>query len=141
MNSRPLVAASDDPDDFSVITPGHFLIGSELLKIPEPDLTDQKISIQNRLKLISQISQSFWRSWSKDYLTQLQVENSLCKFRGQRFGVDKRRQSTSDKVENGKSLETFEGTDNYIRAVNLKTANGGLKRPIHKLVKLPIDIT
>ncbi|GBM82118.1 hypothetical protein AVEN_20644-1 [Araneus ventricosus] len=76
LNSRSLVAAlvaaSDDPDDLSVITPGHFLVGEEIQRIPEPDLSDQEMSIRERLK-ITLISQSFWRSWSKDYLTQLQV--------------------------------------------------------------------
>ncbi|GFT86539.1 uncharacterized protein NPIL_644481 [Nephila pilipes] len=44
LNSRLLVAASDDPNDFSVITPGHFLIGSELKSVPEPDHTSEKNS-------------------------------------------------------------------------------------------------
>ncbi|GFS36282.1 uncharacterized protein NPIL_664201 [Nephila pilipes] len=36
LNSRLLVAASDEPNDFSVVAPGHFLIGSELKNVPEP---------------------------------------------------------------------------------------------------------
>ncbi|XP_055924428.1 uncharacterized protein LOC129956530 [Argiope bruennichi] len=145
LNSRPLVVASNDPDDFSVITPDHFLVGSELQKIPEPDLTDQKISIQDRLKLTSQISQFFWRSWSKDYLTQLQVRNKW-KTPGANLKVNDLVLIRDDnllpiKWKMARVVETFEGISNYVRAVNLKTANGGLKRPIYKLVKLPIDIT
>ncbi|GBL77344.1 hypothetical protein AVEN_41767-1 [Araneus ventricosus] len=75
LNSKPLIAASDDPDDYSVITPGHFLITSELKRLPQLDLTQHKTPIRERLKLVTQISQSFWKSWSKDYLTQLQVRN------------------------------------------------------------------
>ncbi|GFT43550.1 uncharacterized protein NPIL_567231 [Nephila pilipes] len=48
LNSRPLVAASDDPNYFSVITPCHLLIGLELKSIPEPDYTSEKISVQKR---------------------------------------------------------------------------------------------
>ncbi|GFS85104.1 uncharacterized protein NPIL_379062 [Nephila pilipes] len=75
LKSRPLVAASDDPNDFSVITPGHFLIGSGLKCVPEPDYKSEKIPIWERWKLVAQISQSFWKSWLKDYLTQLQMHN------------------------------------------------------------------
>jgi len=35
LNSRPITALSDDPDDLSALTPGHFLIGRLLLSIPE----------------------------------------------------------------------------------------------------------
>ncbi|GFS83419.1 uncharacterized protein NPIL_583161 [Nephila pilipes] len=47
----------------------------ELKSVPEPDYTSEKIFIRERWKLVAQISQSFWKSWSKDYLTQLQVRN------------------------------------------------------------------
>ncbi|XP_043267662.1 uncharacterized protein [Venturia canescens] len=40
LNSRPLEPLSDDPDDYSVLTPGHFLIGDTLTSIPEPSLRD-----------------------------------------------------------------------------------------------------
>ncbi|GFS71607.1 uncharacterized protein NPIL_620371 [Nephila pilipes] len=43
LNSRPLIAASDEQKDFSVITPGHFLIGSELKSVPEPYYISEKI--------------------------------------------------------------------------------------------------
>ncbi|GBM75535.1 Fatty acyl-CoA reductase wat [Araneus ventricosus] len=79
LNYRPLVTTSDDPDDFTVITPGHFLVGEELERIPEPDLTDQRMPIRDRWKLIAHISQSFWRSWSRDNLTQFQMGKGFIK--------------------------------------------------------------
>ncbi|XP_011876468.1 PREDICTED: uncharacterized protein LOC105566790 [Vollenhovia emeryi] len=44
LNSRPLEPLSDDADDISALTPGHFLVESPLTAIPEPSLTDLAIS-------------------------------------------------------------------------------------------------
>ncbi|GFU16156.1 uncharacterized protein NPIL_216621, partial [Nephila pilipes] len=143
LNSRPLVAASDDPNDFSVITPGHFLIGSELKSVPDPDYTSEKIPIRERWKLVAQISQSFWKSWSKDYLTQLRVSNKW-KIPSAELSVNDLVLIKDDnlsplKWKMARVVHTYKGTDDKIRAVNLKTVSGEMKRPIHKLVRLPAN--
>ncbi|XP_055642575.1 uncharacterized protein LOC129779234 isoform X1 [Toxorhynchites rutilus septentrionalis] len=48
LNSRPLTALSEDPNDLVVLIPGHFLVGSALQSIPEPDLAEVPV---NRLSL------------------------------------------------------------------------------------------
>ncbi|XP_035215739.1 uncharacterized protein LOC118189268 [Stegodyphus dumicola] len=72
LNSRPLVAISSDPDDFSVITPGHFLIGTSLKAIPEPNVARDSNTSQS-LETSSANVAVLLEKWSKDYLTQLQV--------------------------------------------------------------------
>ncbi|XP_025264626.1 uncharacterized protein LOC112637998 [Camponotus floridanus] len=41
LNSRPLQALSDDPEDLAPLTPGHFLVGAALTAVPEPSLLDE----------------------------------------------------------------------------------------------------
>lgn len=40
LNSRPLCANTADPTDLTALTPGHFLVGSDLLTVPEPSIID-----------------------------------------------------------------------------------------------------
>ncbi|XP_055928122.1 uncharacterized protein LOC129959329 [Argiope bruennichi] len=47
LNSRPLYPLSCDPNDFDVLTPGHFLVGRPISAIVEPSLTELP---DNRLK-------------------------------------------------------------------------------------------
>jgi len=57
LNSRPLESFSDDADDISAFTPGHFLIGSALTTIPEPSLDDLAISRLSRWAFIQRVQQ------------------------------------------------------------------------------------
>ncbi|XP_055543811.1 uncharacterized protein LOC129729327 [Wyeomyia smithii] len=54
MNSRPLTPLSEDPGELDVLTPGHFLTGTSLLAIPDPDYTDVPT---NRLQHYQQLQQ------------------------------------------------------------------------------------
>ena len=75
LNSRPLIPDSNDPNEFSALTPGHFLIGGPIVSLPQPDLTNIP---RNRLKYwnsVKSLSQLFWKRWSKEYLNTLQQRN------------------------------------------------------------------
>jgi len=52
LNSRPLQALTDDAEDLSALTPGHFLIGSALTAVPEPSLSDSPHSHLSRWQML-----------------------------------------------------------------------------------------
>ncbi|XP_036320220.1 uncharacterized protein LOC118734620 [Rhagoletis pomonella] len=64
LNSRPLSQLSSDPNDFEVLTAGHFLVGS---------LEDRNISNLDRYDMITAIKQRFWPRWSADYVNELRA--------------------------------------------------------------------
>lgn len=75
MHYRSLISVMDDLTDLSAFTPGHFLKGNELKALPESDIETEMITLRKLDKLITQLSQSFWKSFQKDFLTQLQMRN------------------------------------------------------------------
>ncbi|GFU87019.1 integrase catalytic domain-containing protein [Trichonephila clavipes] len=72
LNSRPLTPISNDPNDLSVLTPDHFIIGRPLTSIPEPNYIDSNNSYLTRWQQIQKLVQQFWKRWHKEYLTRLQ---------------------------------------------------------------------
>ncbi|XP_051169415.1 uncharacterized protein LOC127286855 [Leptopilina boulardi] len=144
LNSRPMEPLSDDPEDFSVLTPGHFLIGNSLTTIPEPSLIDTHISVSSRWKLIQQKLQFFWSKWSANYL---QRQQSISKWHhpSNQLKIGSMVLLTDERFPPAKwplarILELHPGKDGLTRIVTIKTATSTLKRPIHKLAILPISV-
>lgn len=141
LNSRPLCALSNDPNDLHSLTPGHFLIGTSLTAFPEKDLTNVA---ENRLSCwqrCTQIQQNFWKRWSVDYLNRLQHRPKWMKkclnLKVNDLVLIKEDASIPLNWPLGRVIETFPGRDNHVRAVKLKTQNGIYTRPITKVCLLP----
>lgn len=71
LNSRPLQALSDDPEDFAALTPGHFLVGSKLNAVPEPSLAEETTTQLSRWQHLQQLRDHIWSRWSREYLHSL----------------------------------------------------------------------
>ncbi|XP_070170386.1 uncharacterized protein [Polyergus mexicanus] len=72
LNSRPISALHDDPNDFSALTPGHFLVGRPLVSSPEESVLDIDSNRLSRWQQVRAILEQIWHSWSSDYLHTLQ---------------------------------------------------------------------
>lgn len=143
LNSRPLVALSSDPNDLSVITPGHFILGRPLTTAPEIEVDDD-VPV-NRLKTyqyMQTLIRDFWKRWSKEYITSLQCRSKWQQNTHQRIEKNDLvliREDNSPPLlwRLGRVIELHPGDDQVVRVVSIKTRNGIVKRSITKLCALP----
>ncbi|XP_072398194.1 uncharacterized protein [Diabrotica undecimpunctata] len=143
LNSRPITQLSNDPNDLSVLTAGHFLVGKSLTSPPEPDLSEIP---QNRLSLfqhISKIHQTFWKRWSVEYLHMTQSRSKW------NIATDPLKIGDVVLIKDeetppllwplAKIIEVLPGKDSLVRTVRVSTPNGEYLRSIKKVARLPFN--
>lgn len=144
MNSRPLHPLTDDPQDYRVLTPGHFLVMEPI--IAPPSYSFDKHNDKIGLKLFNErqrIFQHFWKRWSEDYLTSLQQRK---KWRHEKENI-KVGQLVLLKAENfppsqwamGRIIKVLPDKNGHVRNVIVQTQTAQLHRAIQKLAILPVD--
>lgn len=140
LNSRPLSPLSADPNELQAITPGHFLIGDSLKALPEPVMQFKEIDNLVYWTRITAIKQRFWQQWSKDYILELQSRN---KWTTSQPNIMKgalviiHEDNIPPQVwKMGRVIETISGRDQRVRVVDVQTAKGIIRRPVHKLALL-----
>lgn len=141
LNSRPLFAPNDDPNDTRVITPAD-LIGGGPIITPLVNRSELgQVSPSRRWAFLQAMVANFWQQWQDDYLATLQ--------RAMKWTRATPNWAVGDivLVENlppamwalGRIAETFPGRDGFVRNVKVKTAVGHLDRAVQKLVRLPVE--
>lgn len=145
MNSRPLcpLPTSDNPSEFDVLTPAHFLIGKSANSVPEyefKEVVDHRLS---RWQYIQKCSQMFWKRWSSDYLNTLQQRekwfSSSSNIKLNDLVLIKTDHTPSCNWPIGIVQELHAGKDNLIRVVTVRTSKGTFRRPVQKLCPLPFN--
>lgn len=142
LNSRPLVPSSDDPCDFTAVTPAHFLIGREMQAISEPSYLNLKMSTLSRWQLVQTIFQHFWRRWTAEYLPELQNRSKWTKTINITEGalvlmIDQGAPPFQWPL--GRVTELHPGKDGVTRVVTVRTSKGEYKRAITEVCLLPLD--
>ncbi|XP_053691724.1 uncharacterized protein LOC128740217 [Sabethes cyaneus] len=144
LNSRPITAMSEDPQDLQPLTPGHFLVGKPLNAIPEPLLHDVPENRQSRWQRVQCLTQQFWKRWQNDYLSTLHnryrwsdttanlSRNSIVLLRDENL--------PPLKWAIGRVVDVHPGTDGLVRVVSVKTSQGVTKRAVGKLCLLPVEL-
>lgn len=144
LNSRPLYALSDDPNDTQALTPGHFLVGGPL-KVPiaiNPPTTT-KASVIKLWNEIQEMKEQFWKRWSSEYLPTLQKRNKwkdeVGHFKVGKFVIIKDENLPPAQWLMGRISELIYGSDNHVRSVRIKTQSSELMRPVQKICILPVE--
>lgn len=130
-----------DPDDLDVLTPGHFLIGSSLLAVPE--IPESNLALNDRFIEIQRSTQQFWKKWSADWLSHLQNRPKWHKVEPNLQLNDiviMREYQPTNTWCLGRVVTLHPGEDNLIRVVTIRTQRGLFKRSISSLCKLPMSI-
>ncbi|KAL7293993.1 hypothetical protein TKK_0012566 [Trichogramma kaykai] len=122
LNSRPIGPVTDDPDDLNALTPGHLLIGTAPLSLPERRTTPPNLDSTHH--------------WKLRYKWQRPREN--VKIGDLVVILDPTLMTSSGRWPLGRVVNVYPGQDGLIRVADVKTARGVYKRPIIKLATLPV---
>lgn len=143
LNSRPLCALSDDPNDLSALSPAHFLIGESSMVVYDRELTEVPMNRLTRWKLVKRMTQQFWNRWNEEYITTLNARPKWREIRedvrvGQLVLVKDERLPPA-KWLLARITHTHPGADGKIRVATIKYNGGTTTRTINKLCVLPIE--
>ncbi|XP_050300129.1 uncharacterized protein LOC126738734 [Anthonomus grandis grandis] len=143
LNSRPLTPMSNDPSDYSALTPSHFLIGRPMMPLPDPEvrhIPENRLSVYQRFQ---QMQQHFWSRWAVEYVSELQVlqkwHTSQQSLKPGMLVVVKENNISPLRWCMGRIEKVHPGQDGVARVATIKTEHGVIKRAFTKICVLPID--
>ncbi|XP_014246603.1 uncharacterized protein LOC106665002 [Cimex lectularius] len=140
LNSRPLYPMSSSPDDYDVLTPGHFTIGDALVSLPQPDWSDHAHHLMTRWQFLQKCTADFWKKWRLEYLTTLQQrpkwQQRTDNLELGTLVVLRDVQAHSLSWQIGRIIEKYPGKDGTVRVVRVKTPIGEYTRPVVRLSPL-----
>ncbi|XP_043264010.1 uncharacterized protein LOC122404151 [Colletes gigas] len=143
LNSRPIAALSDCPEDYAPLTPGHFLIGCPINALPVESVENENLSRLTRWRAIQKFHEQLWRHWTRDYLMHLQNRykwrNAQLQLKPNDLVLVQNPLLPPNQWEIGRIEEIFPGKDRLVRVVKVRTATSTYTRPITRLCKLPVE--
>lgn len=143
LNSRPLSPLSSDPRDLEALTPAHFLIGKKPTSLPDPDVSDVPETRLGRYQRLQQLQQHFWRRWSKEYISELQIRTKWHTSKGElslgSLVLLRQENTPPQRWCLGRIVALHPGNDGVARVATIRTSKGEVKRAFTKICPLPIE--
>ncbi|KAL7296596.1 hypothetical protein TKK_0010023 [Trichogramma kaykai] len=141
LNSRPLGYLSSNEEDPIALTPGHFLIRSAIISLPDK-IKNAPSCLTAKWELVQKMRDDFWARWSQEHLTYMQQRSKWIKPQpnvqvGDVVLVKNELQPASQRLM-GRFTRCYYGDDGLCRVALVHTTKGEYRRPMSKLILLPI---
>ena len=141
LNSRPLCPTSNSVDELDVLTPGHFLIGTNLKGLPNQSEIENTGALTSRWKHLQRIFAHYWSRWTTEYLRSLnqRTKNKLIEknVKVGDIGLLLHENLPPYKWPLCLVKDTVTGSDGLVRVLILKMGQKIFKRGITNFCKLP----
>lgn len=142
LNSRPLCPLTNDVEDLDVLTPMHFLTGSQYVPVVD-DTGPEGSRMIKRYEYVQSKYHDISQRYKKEYLSRLQTRPKWISPQpnikvGQLVLVKEDNLATT-KWPLGRITKVHPGPDGKVRVVTLKMKDGEKMRPIVKICPLPLD--
>ena len=138
LNTRPLTAVSDDPEDLTALTANHFLFGRENAKAPFMPSSERHQDLRKSFKTARAYADMIWKRWTREYLPQWNQRSKWSKEHVRNLKEGELVWLVDDSVKRceyklGRIIEIFTGNDGVVRPERVNMAHGELNRPVVKL--------
>ncbi|XP_055605904.1 uncharacterized protein LOC129754066 [Uranotaenia lowii] len=143
LNSRPITPLSDESSDLEPLTPGHFLIGSQLKAVPDNDLSDIQMNRLRKWQQTQKIFQDIWKRWHREYLCTLQARTKWCntpvEIKPGQLVLLKDEGKIPMHWPTARITEIHPGDDGITRVVSVRSSSKVYTRPVTKICVLPFS--
>jgi hypothetical protein len=145
VNNRPITTVSTDPRDLEPLTPNHLLLLRPVTS-PRGLFEESDVHSKKKWRQVQFLADQFWRRWSREYITQLQLRPKWVESKRNIEAGDIVLIADKNVPRNewmlGRVMDTYQGADGEVRSVKLKTKRSELVRPVNKVcllesVKIP----
>ena len=137
INSRPLTYNSSDPNDYTALTPNHFLQGSPSDAVPPGSFTKEDGCSRKRWRQAQVIADHLWNRWRLEYLPTLTLRSKwttdVPNLRVNDLVLLAEDQLPRGQWPLGRVEDVFPSIDGRVRTVKVKTSRGSYTRPAHKV--------
>ena len=144
LNARSLTAVSDDPEDFTALTPNHFLLGRQNASAPFMPSSEPYHKLRKSFKTAQAYADMISKRWTPKYLPQWNQRSKWSKEHVRNLKEGELVWLVKDSVKRcgyklGRIIEIFTGKDGVVRSARVKMAHGELNRPVVKLAPVFYD--
>ena len=138
VNNHPITPVSDHPDDYSVLTPNHFLL-QRATQLPPGVFVSEDLFSRKRRK-VQFLADHYWKRWIREYVPTLQRRPKWVKLR-RNVRIGDLVLLAEDKVvcnrwPMGRVVEVFTGEDGGVQSARVKTAGSVFHHPVTKICLL-----